>query len=153
MDAQKWIDRHFAVVFPIYFVLLWLAITALISYTGGWRTLSKTFRARGPFKGPTWHFQSGRMRGLSGYNNCLTVGASSDGFYLGVMFFLRFMHPPLFIPWSEVSIRTKRIWIFGERVTLTLGRESAIPLTIRGRLIGKLKDAAGNGWPLEAIQP
>ena len=153
MDAQKWIDRHFALAFPIYFVLLWLGIATLISYTGGWRTLSKSFRTEAPFQGPAWRFQSGRMRGLIGYNNCLTVGASSDGLYLGVMFFLRFMHPPLFIPWSAVSVRTKRIWIFGERVTLTLGREVAIPLTIRGRLAGKLKAAAGNGWPLEAIQP
>ena len=153
MDAQKWIDHHFALVFPIYFVLLWLAITAVISYIGGWRTLSESFRAREPFVGTKWHFQSGRMRWLSGYNNCLTVGARRDGLYLGVMFFLRFMHPPLFIPWSEVSIQTKQTRIFGERVRLTLGRERAIPLTIRGRLIGKLKAAAGSHWPLEAIQP
>ncbi len=93
------------------------------------------------------------MRWLVGYGNCLTVGANSDGLYLGILFLFRFMHPPLFIPWREVSIRTKRIWILGERVTLTLGREVAIPLTIRGRLIGELKAAAGNGWPLEAIQP
>ncbi len=153
MDAQKWIDQHFAVVLPIYFVLLWLGIAALISYIGGWRTLSKSFRAGGPFKAPTWHFQSGRMRGLSGYNNCLTVGATSDGLYLGILFPFRFMHPSLFIPWTEVSVRRKRNWILGERVTLTLGREIAIPLTIRGRLAGKLKAAAGNGWPHEAIQP
>jgi len=93
------------------------------------------------------------MRWLTNYGNCLTVGANSDGLYLGILFFFRFMHPPLFIPWSEVSISTKRSWLFGQRVTLTLGREIAIRLTIRGRLAGKLKAAAGNGWPLEAIQP
>jgi len=70
-----------------------------------------------------------------------------------MIFFFRFMHPPLFIPWSEVSVRRKRIWILGERVTLTLGREIAIPFTIGGRLAGKVKTAAGNAWPLEAIQP
>ena len=153
MDAQRWIDRNFAVVFPVYLFLLWLAVSATVSYLGGWRALSKAFRVRSPFAGPKWRLQSGRMRGLGGYNNCLTVGANSDGLYLGMIFFLRFMHPPLFIPWSEVSVRRKRIWILGERVTLTLGREIAIPFTIGGRLAGKLKAAAGNAWPLEAIQP
>jgi len=153
MDAQKWIDRHFAAVFPIYFVLLWLGIAALISYIGGWRALSKSFRAGEPFVGTKRYFQSGQMRWLVGYGNCLTVGANSDGLYLGILFLFRFVHPPLFIPWSEVSVRTKQNWLLGERVTFALGREAAIPLTIRGRLIGKLKAAAGNGWPLEAIQP
>ncbi len=152
MDTQKWIEQHFAMVFPIYFVLLWLAVSAIISYIGGWRTLSKSFRAREPFVDKKRHFQSGQFRWLAGYHNCLTLGADPNGLYLGILFLFRFMHPPLFIPWSEVSVQTKRSWILGERVTFTLGREVAIPLTIRGRLIGRLKVAAGNGWPLESIQ-
>ena len=92
------------------------------------------------------------MRWLTGYGNCLTVGANSYGLYLRILFLFRFMHPPLFIPWSEVSIKTRRNLILGEQVTLTLGHERAIPLTIR-RLISKLKAAVGSAWPLEAIQP
>jgi len=153
MDAQRWIDQHFALVFPIFFVLLWMVISALISYVGGWRTLSRSFRATEPFAGAKRYLQSGQMRWIAGYNNCLTVGADSNGLYLAILFPFRLMHPPLFVPWSEVSVRTRRSWLLGERVTLTLGREVAIPLTIRGRLIGKLKAAAGNSWPLETIQP
>jgi len=153
MYAQRWLDQHFALAFPIFFVLLWMVISALISYIGGWRTLSRSFRAAEPFAGAKRYFQSGQMRWITNYNNCLTVGADSAGLYLAILFLFRFMHPPLFIPWREVSVRTRRSWFLGERVTFTLGRETAIPLTIRGRLIGKLKAAAGNSWPLEAIQP
>jgi hypothetical protein len=39
-------------------------------------------------------------------------------------------------------------WVF-EYMTFTMGHELAIPLRIRGKLAAKLRESAGNCWPLE----
>jgi hypothetical protein len=148
MNTQDFIDRHFVTFFPLYFVPLWLFLCAIISYVGGWFSLSRVFRTEVPFNGSRWGFQSGQMRWLTNYGNCLTLGADQHGIYLAIMFLFRFMHPPLLVPWSEVTIRRKKGWVF-EYVTFIMGRETAIPLRIRGKMAGRLRDAAGGAWPIE----
>ena len=88
------------------------------------------------------------MRWLANYNRVLTLGTSPQGLYLASMFLFRFMHPPLLIPWSEIKVRSKKGWVF-EYVIFTLGHELAIPLRIRGKLVAKLRESAGNCWPVE----
>ncbi len=36
-----------------------------------------------------------------------------------------------------------------EYVTFTMGRDLAIPLRIRAKLAAKLRESAGNDWPVE----
>ena len=85
---------------------------------------------------------------MANYNNVQMVGASQQGLYLASMFLFRFVHPPLLVPWSEIKVRRSKGW-FLEYVTLTLGHELAIPLRVRGNLAAKLREAAGNCWPIE----
>jgi hypothetical protein len=79
-------------------VALWVLVSAVISYIGGWNTLAKRFRFRMPFLGEKWGGQSGRMRWIAGYGNCLTLGCNPQGLYLAIMPLFRFRHPPLLIP-------------------------------------------------------
>ena len=88
------------------------------------------------------------MRWLANYKNVLTLGASQQGLYLASMFIFRFMHPPLLVPWSNIKLRRSKGWFF-EYVILTMGHELAIPLRIREELAAKLREAAGNCWPVE----
>jgi hypothetical protein len=92
--------------------------------------------------------QSGQMRWLANYKNVLTLGVSPQGLYLASMFLFRFMRPPLLVPRSEVKVRRKKGWMF-ETVTLTMGHELAIPLRICENLAAKLRESAGNYWPIE----
>ncbi len=151
MNLQRFIDQHpsvFAAIFPIYFLCLWLLVGATISFIGGWFSLAKVYRTRVLFNGAKWTMQSGQMRWLANYNNVLTFGVSPQGLYLASMFLFRFMHSPLLVPWSEIKVRRKKGWFF-EYMTFTLGHELAIPLRIRGKLAAKLRESAGNCWPLE----
>jgi len=148
---QRCIDQHpswFAAIFPVYFVALWLLVGAIVSFVGGWFSLSKLYRTHGPFDGAKWRGQSGRMRWLTNYNHVLTLGASREGLYLASMFLFRFMHPPLLIPWREIKVRMSKDWFF-EYVTLSMGNELAIPLRIREKLPARLRNEAGNDWPFE----
>jgi hypothetical protein len=80
----------------------------------------------------------------------LTVGADPSGLYLSVMFLFRIGHPPLFLPWHEVSVR-RRWKVLGLRyVELRLGQEEQLPFQISGTLADRIKAAAGASWPVEA---
>jgi small-conductance mechanosensitive channel len=151
MNFQRFIDQHasaFVVIFPVYFLCLWLLVTAIISFVGGWFSLAKVYRTRVPFSGAKWGMQSAQLRWLANYNNVLTIGVSPQGLYLANMFLFRFMHPSLLVPWSEIKVRKCQGWIF-EYVTFTLGHETAIPLRIRTKLAAKMRESAGSFWPVE----
>lgn len=148
MNLQRLIEQHFALIFPMYFLTLWFLLGAVLSLIGGWFSLAQIYRTRVAFNGAKWRMQSGQMRWLVNYNNVLTIGANQQGLYLASMFLFRFMHPPLLVPWSEIKLRRNKGWVF-EYVILTIGRELAIPLRIREKLAAKLRESAGNWWPVE----
>jgi hypothetical protein len=151
MNLEHWIDQYswvFAAIFPIYFLGLWFLVASIVSCVGGWFSLSRLYRTRVPFDGTKWRMQSGRMRGLTNYNNVLTLGVGPQGLYLATMFLFRFMHPPLLISWSEIKVQRRKGWVF-EYTVFTLGNELAIPLRIRERLAAKLRESAGSYWPVE----
>jgi len=149
-QMQAWMDQYPVAFGLVYFVFLWLLVLFVISLLGGWFSLSRKFRYRGKFSGPKWAGVSGWMRGMAHYGNCLVIGANPDGLYLAMIFLFRFAHPPMFIPWNEVTFSRKRI-LFINFVRFELGRENPVPLSIRESLASKLKIAAGNGWPIESL--
>ena len=74
------------------------------------------------------------MRWGANYNNCLTIGVDTAGLYLSPLFFFRIGHPPLFIPWTEISLRGRRKILFIDFFELKLGLEERIPFLIRASL-------------------
>jgi hypothetical protein len=150
---QDWINNHTSalwVILPLYFATLWLGVSAILSFVAGWATLAKRFRCVKSFTGGYLTLQSGRM-GMTNYGMCLTLGASAEGLYLAVMLPFRFCHPPLLIPWNEVSIGPPRGLLF-KFVRLGLGRDLDVPLRLRPGVVQKLKQAAGERWPTEMVQ-
>jgi len=151
---QNWLDQHHAAlwfIFPAYFFALLLLVCAVISFIGGWTTLAKRFRLRKPFVGQRWTGQSGQMRWIAGYGNCLTLGASPEGLYLATMLLFRFRHPPLLVPWNEISLAQRRL-LFFRFVRFSLGHELRIPLFVRWKVADELRGAAGDQWPIETVE-
>jgi hypothetical protein len=147
---QDFLDQHPLAFIP-FFVLFWCAISFFIAAMSGWITLAKKFPLTSPFTGVTWGFQSARMRWTSRYGSCLNVGADSVGLKLSMMFLFRPGHPPLFIPWNEISVEKRSKILFFRQVKLLLGRAEQIPLLISGRLADRLEAAAGTNWPIEPV--
>jgi hypothetical protein len=133
----------------ITIVCVWVVTLTVISHMGGWAALASEYSTAAPFPGSRWNFECGQMRWFVSYNNCLTVGADPHGLYLWVFRLIRFAHPPLFIPWTDVSISSANILWF-KQVKLRLGRERSIPFTVNERLAQKLKAAAGPSWPVDS---
>jgi hypothetical protein len=100
-----------AVVFPVFFVALWLVILNFIGKVTGWASLAEHYRLTDPFLGETWPFQSAQMRYMSHYNGCLTFGANEQGMYVAGWGPFRIGAAPLLVPWGELTLEPKKRWL------------------------------------------
>jgi len=97
-------DNPFHLPIVIFVVLVF--ISALLSTISGWHRIA----ARFPYKKITdpRKYYFARMSLGSGkfpvaYGGCVIVRLSPHGLGLSVIFLFRYLHRPIFIPWSEVS--------------------------------------------------
>ncbi|MBM4340629.1 MAG: hypothetical protein FJ110_13935 [Deltaproteobacteria bacterium] len=123
----------------------------VIGRISGWSTLSNFYRFPGEFTGQKWRFQSAQLRWYMGYNNCLTIGANESGLFLSAFFLLRIGHPPLFIPWGDVSVMKKK-GVWGKYAELRFRQAPAIPFRMSVHLSAKIAAVAGRLWPEEPQQ-
>jgi hypothetical protein len=108
--------------------------------------LAQRFRCDERFSGHRLRFRSAAMRYWGHYGNCLTMGVNPLGFFLSLSFSFFPGHPPLFIPWNEITVRRTRV-LWAKCVELRLGRELAVPFRISERVTAKLAALAGEAWP------
>ena len=85
-------------------------MSALLSLMGGWHSLAQSYPVPKDFalsSRDRFRFKSIQMREHTllpvNYGNCVTIGVTARGLYLAPMFMFRFMHAPVFIPWSEIT--------------------------------------------------
>jgi hypothetical protein len=66
---------------------------------------------------------------------------------------LRLFHPALLIPWREIEVETGKMF-FGLRDTarFRIGTQERVTVRIYGKLVGRMRQAAGPGWPLYAVE-
>lgn len=131
----------FSATFVIFFVVVWCFVCLVISLLGGWFALSRRFakqseplgetRTAGPF------FYKVCMRFWGNYSSVIRLTAAGDALYPSVLFPFRFGHPPLRIPWNEITVGTTRRF-FRNWLVLTLGNEERIPMRIPERMARKL---------------
>jgi hypothetical protein len=145
--AEDW-QQLFLFILP---ALLFIAVSLLISVIGGWRSLASAYLLSDPFPAGRWWFQSARMRFGLAYNGCLIVGADQRGLYISIFFLFRIGHPPLFIPWQDVSISFGRSKWFGG-VTLRFKNEPQVPFRISETLAKRLRAVAGSAWTPETAR-
>ena len=120
-----------------------------ISWISGWSLLARRFRATEPWRGESWRWQSARLRGWCGYNNCLRVGANPQLLSLSVIMPFGFFHSPLQIPWNEIEVEMGKA-CFGlyDTAQFRIGTQERVTVRIYGKLVNRVREAAGPGWPL-----
>jgi len=109
--------------------LAWFVGSSLSALGSGWHKLQNRFRASGPFNGDQRSFQTGVMRWQSRYNHSLRLGANQDGMYISAMWLARMQHPPLFVPWSEISAMDQPR-LLRQGTLFMLGRKEQVPLWV-----------------------
>ncbi|HEX2076673.1 MAG TPA: hypothetical protein VHG08_03160 [Longimicrobium sp.] len=123
------------VLFPIFFVGLWLFVATILSAAGGWGTLAARYPAPPGAVGQAYGNSSGFLRrwGLPvNYNYILLVRVGESGIGLETHFPFRFKHPPLFIPWQAVRECRRFSLLFFSGAEIRL-HESDVRIAIIGR--------------------
>lgn len=131
--------------FIIGFTSIWIIVSALISYLGGWWLLSQYYQSRPSNIRKKWFFQTAAMRFMTGYGNCLNIGVTDQGLSLSVLFIFRFGHPPLLIPWEDIRVEKFNSWMM-KGVKLTFNKVPNVPLILRKRLARNINDEIDGKW-------
>lgn len=120
----------------IVFIAMWCAISSLLSVMGGWFTLSRKFHDHGSPQGKRFFFSS-MGAGLRwfpvNYGGCIIAYLGKGGLRLSVWPIFRIMHPPLLIPWNEITSVTSSKMFFSTLYTVNIGRTKT-NLYFRGKL-------------------
>jgi hypothetical protein len=137
-----------ALLFPVFFAVIWFLATSLIAVVGGWRSLAANHRApEGFLPSPEerHRFKSMLLRRFvifpARYRSCITVGLTPKGLYLSPFVLFRFQHPPLLIPWEAIRECEKGSFLWNRWIDLEA--RSGGP-TIR--LYGSTGDAVATEW-------
>jgi hypothetical protein len=140
--------ENFLYLFPALFIGIWFSVMFLVSRLGGWHRLSSRYRLSGIFSGKVWRFQSGKFN-WAGYNSCLSMGGNEKGLYVAPLFLFRFGHPPLFIPWGDITVEKKKFltWTYSEMRFLKV---PGTRLRISGRLWNRIDPGLPPGDEREA---
>jgi hypothetical protein len=144
---DDFIQRNFAVAFPIFFATLWVGVTTVLGFLSGWFRLAARFpdqldepilRVRG---------QSGSM-GLLGVSmsNILTLSACQFGLRVGIFRPFGPFARDFYVPWEELSVTRSR-FLFTPMADLSFGHPAVGSLRIRGRVADRLAVASANRWP------
>jgi hypothetical protein len=119
----------------------------VISWMSGWHDLAQRFKANSKIVDKITCRGYASMRWGTSYSGVLCIGGNYEGLRIATWIFFRSGHPPLFIPWKEISIQQSPWYAFYFRVTLTLGKTGQIPFRITKRTARKLRTVAGPSWP------
>ena len=97
-------------IIPLIALTLFLGHVWHMARVGGWSSLAETFRKSRAAKGKRFYFVSATMINTNNnstsnfyYNGGLFVSVINEGMFLSVCPQYRFMHPPLYIPWSQIK--------------------------------------------------
>ncbi|MDB5313005.1 MAG: hypothetical protein JWO38_7207 [Gemmataceae bacterium] len=139
-----------AVVAPGGAALRWCFVVWVVGALSGWGGLARHYRylSDEPFRGTLRRFRSGKL-GWANSSRCLTVGTNPRGLYLAVFVLFRPGHPPLFVPWAELTARVVRVWIFGSWLDLTFEKYPGVVVRLPRRLGKEIAADANRAWAEE----
>jgi len=124
----------------LFFAFIFIA-SNLSSRIIGWHKLAKRFRTELSPYGETRSVGPWLLTVHTRYGGTFSSGlrmiAASDALYLSLILIYRLAHPPLRIPWEEITLERKRSF-FRNFIVIRMGREEQIPFRISERAASKL---------------
>ncbi len=142
-----WVNAVFIAGLVLAVLALLLLAHVFESRANGWRLLAQTYAHNGGFSGQRWYFgdvlfkrRGGLLYGwrYGAYGIALVMGASSEGLYMAMIPPFRLGHPSILVPWVDVNRAEIDRVHKKPSLSLNLGRESPITVTVRGRLVGQI---------------
>jgi hypothetical protein len=145
------LDQTFPLYFPIFFVLLWFAVTVLLGFISGWYLLMRRFPDRPEAPLRTYNNQSGSIGQVSA-RSLLTLSVCPGGLRVGMMRIFGPFSKDFFVPWSEMSVIRKDRFLW-KVAQISFGNPRVGSLTLMADLADRLARAAGIPWPEPGLFP
>lgn len=120
--------------------LLWLFVSALLSFVGGWHTLGKLYPKRESAQASAVGSSSISLsRGVFviNYDNSVNISVGQQGVGLETSSLFHWFHTPLFIPWAAIDKCERRQLLVHEVTVLEIKGEH-IEILVRGESGAKL---------------
>lgn len=108
-------DADLPYLLPIAVVSVWWMAMFVLSRVSGWSALAEAYATDEDFEGAKTQLQSLSLTrfGLpANYNNVVTIGADAAALRLSVFVLFRPFHPPLKIPFADISVKARKILVF-----------------------------------------
>jgi hypothetical protein len=138
-------ERELPLLFPIFFVLMWLSVTTLLGFFSGWYALTKRYPDLSENATHTFTKQSGTMN-LVGMRYVLNLGVCPSGLRVGIMRIFGIFCRDFFVPWNAIRL-TRQDRLFWKVAKLSFGDPMVGSLTIPSRVADRVARAAGPLWP------
>ena len=140
-----------AASYILFFIILWICVCKLLSAIGGWRSLAGDYQAHASFDGQKLWFKSVTLRRWTNYNNCVNMGADKYGLFLSVFLIFRIGHPPLYIPWTDISTEAVSRRFLPDIVKLTFAKQPEVPAMISQKLAARIIKMRQDGRPRAGV--
>jgi hypothetical protein len=143
---NSWIQQNIAVVFPLFFVAVWLGVSTMLAVFSGWFRLAAKFPDQAEETLLRVRWQSGVMGAAVGMNGILTLDVCHRGLRVGM---LRIFGPfcrDFLVPWEDIRITPTTI-LFQSAKKLQFGSPVIGSLTLRANVADKLARSAVGRWP------
>jgi hypothetical protein len=124
------------VIWPIFFIALWVGIVMLMSLIGGWRRLARLYRAERPAGGNATPYVTG-MIGMARYKRLLTVTTNENGMFIEIRWIFRIGHPPLFLPWRDIRNARKIHLFYWEFVGFDIGNPKVASMRLPSQIFDR----------------
>ncbi|MGZ3690117.1 MAG: hypothetical protein ACXVAX_01355 [Pseudobdellovibrio sp.] len=145
---MKDLSDFYPLFFLAYMGILFPAVSWLLGRMLGWYTLSQAYPYQPPSPGhKTWKFCS--IPNLT-LRNCVHVTIDQSGIYFEMVFLFRFGNPPIFVPWSDLSIQTAS-FIAIRTSKLTFKKAPSVSMQFYKLTSNKFAEYAGELWEKRKI--
>lgn len=140
---QGELPKYLPILFPLFFVGMWLLVTTSLARKAGWPDLSDRYPNREEQPVRVLRFQSGWMGGVS-MSSVLRLEACPSGLRVGILKLFGLFSRDFFVPWNEIRIRRRTRFIWNV-VELDLGGVGKLGLF--DYAANKLARSVPGAWP------
>jgi hypothetical protein len=138
MGLSTWLILALVIIiWPVFFIALWSGIVMLMSFTGGWRRLARSYRAtEQPTGGNSVPYVTG-MVGMARYKRLLKVTTNEHGMFIEIRWIFRIGHPTLFIPWRDIHNARKITLFYWEFVGFDVGSPKVASMRLPSQIFDR----------------
>ena len=125
------------VLIPVIFIGFWIFIVFILAQFG-WSNLAQNYKTSTEFYGTDYGIVSARVN-IVNYKASLILKYNDEGIFLRPTIPFRIYHPPVFVPWNEISAVDEGQFLFAKYVKIGVGSPKVASIFLSKRTFDQLR--------------